>query len=113
VADKVVNKRPFEVEVDGTTVKLAVRRPDNKVAQEATLVYNRAFREAAERGLMLRARLDRVMRDQNLWDDEKQAELVRVSKVLATTGRSDWPAAASSCPRRGRSCWTCGRPART
>jgi hypothetical protein len=77
-----VNKRTFEVEIDGETVKLAALRPSYAVTQQATLVYNREFRKAVEAGLMVRARIDKVMREQNLWDDEKQAALVRVTRAI-------------------------------
>lgn len=74
MSDKVINKREFTVEVDGETVKLAVVRPSNKVTQAATLVYNRAFRQAETNGAYVRLAVERVMRKQGLWGDEQQAK---------------------------------------
>jgi hypothetical protein len=88
-----MNKRTFDVEIDGKKVTLAVVRPAHRVAQEAELAYNKAFREAVEKGLMVRAKLDSVLRQQDLWDDAKQAEyataqaeLFRCEKALAGGG---------------------------
>lgn len=80
--EKVVNKKPFEVEVDGEKVRLAAQRPTHKVVMDAAVVYNAAFRRAVEGGMMVRARVERVMRDQTLWDDARQAELVRITRTL-------------------------------
>jgi hypothetical protein len=49
------------------------------VQQEATLVYNRAFREAVapkngKEGAIVRQAIEALMRDQKLWDDTKQKE---------------------------------------
>jgi hypothetical protein len=79
---KVVNKKVFQVELDGKPVEFAVQRPNHKVSQQATLVYNRAMREAIEAKLMLRAKIDQVMREQNLWDDTKQAKFDELVKEL-------------------------------
>jgi hypothetical protein len=88
-----MNKRTFDVEIDGKKVGLAVVRPTHKVSQQAELAYNRAFRQAVEEGLLVRAKLDSVLRQQNLWDDakqkeyaESQAELFRCEKALAAGG---------------------------
>lgn len=67
------NKRTFEVELDGAKKTFAVLRPNNRVMQQARLAYNRAFRVAVEGGSLLRAKVDQVMREQGIWDDDKQA----------------------------------------
>lgn len=81
------NKRVFEVEVDGKTQSFAVVRPTHKVAQEGTLVYNRAFRQAVtpadgKPGALVRDRVEAVLREQNLWDDAKQAEYEEAVKAI-------------------------------
>lgn len=73
-----MNKRVFEVEVDGKPVKLAVVRPSHRVVDQGQLVYNRAFREAVtpsdgKPGALVRQKVEEVLREQNLWDDAKQA----------------------------------------
>lgn len=73
-----MNKRTFEV--DG--VAYEVRRPTPSQDDKADLVYGKAWREAMEAGLIVRARLDAHLRDQNLWDDRRQAEYDEVLKRL-------------------------------
>lgn len=66
-------KKTFEVELNGEKVVMAVVKPSHKVMQQATLVYNREFRKAVEAGLLVRGKIEQVMREQNLWDDAKQS----------------------------------------
>tara|TARA_R110000824_G_scaffold388762_1_gene584461 strand:+ start:6433 stop:7353 length:921 start_codon:yes stop_codon:yes gene_type:complete len=67
---KVDNKRIFEV--DGK--KYAVIRPTSKYTEDATMEYNRVFSKALQNGALLRERLDQFMRQQKLWDDDREAQ---------------------------------------
>jgi hypothetical protein len=83
-----VNKKQFEVEVGGEKVKLEARRPDTRQKQQANLVYARAFRNMVKPadggpGFIVRSALEGVMREQKLWDDEKQARADELAKLLA------------------------------
>ena len=53
-------------------VKVAVLKPRSKHLREAQLSYNRAFRDALESGALLRQKLEDHMREQGIWDDDKQ-----------------------------------------
>jgi len=79
---KIENKKNFKVTVDDKELNLAVRRPDNKARQGGQQVYNRAFRQAIESGAIVRARIEAVMRDQNLWDDARQKRFEELNKRL-------------------------------
>lgn len=76
------NKKTFKAEVDGKEIEMAVRRPDFKAQQKAQQAHNKAFREAVESGAIVRARVEALMRDQNLWDDKKQAEYEELDKAI-------------------------------
>jgi len=76
------NKKTFEVELDGKKVEIAVLRPNHKVMQQASLVYNREFRKAVEAGLLVRQKIEQVLREQNLWDDTKQKKYEELLKSL-------------------------------
>ncbi len=78
----IVNKRAFVVKIDGKDVKLAAIRPSVNVGNQATLIHSAAFRQAIEGGAFVRARLATVLRQQNLWDDAKQAEFELHTKTL-------------------------------
>lgn len=70
----VTNKKPFKITLDSKEVELCVIRPNVKQRQEGQKVYNKAFRDAVESGAILRGKVNNVMREQNLWDDNKEAE---------------------------------------
>lgn len=79
---QIVNKKKFNVEIDGAKREFAAVRPNISVATEATLIHSKAFADATRAGAMLRANLAKVMREQELWDDEKESEYQRVTTVL-------------------------------
>lgn len=81
------NKRHFTVKVGDKELRLFVKRPDQKLRQQAQAVYNRAFRFAVKpadgkAGAICKPALEGVLREQKLWDDAKQAEYERLSKAL-------------------------------
>lgn len=70
----VTNKKQFKVTLDSKEIELCVVRPNVKQRQEGQKIYNKAFRDAVESGAILRGKVNNVMREQNLWDDNKEAE---------------------------------------
>src|SRR5690349_4273938 len=72
------NKMTFKV---GET-EYAVIRPSVKVQQEAQRVYNRVWAQEVENGSPLRQQIDKLLRDRNLWDDQKEARRVELLKSL-------------------------------
>ena len=60
------------VDGDGKKIKIAVLRPSPKNHREARKIYNRAFRDALESGALLRQKLGDYMREQGLWNEEKE-----------------------------------------
>ena len=78
-----MNKITFKTKTeDGQEVELAVVRPTPEQDKAADLEQRKAFRYFAEKGLMLRGRLESFLRSQNLWDDEKQKELDEIDQAL-------------------------------
>ncbi len=82
-----VNKKIVKIDVDGKQVELAVLRPNAKQRQEAQKVYNKAFRDAVESGAILRAKIESVMREQKLWDDQKEADLRKLQTSISEKER--------------------------
>ena len=74
----------LEIEEKGKTVKRAFKISEATLQQqnEATKVYNRAFRDALESGALLRNKLEDYMRSQGMWNDEKQANLELLQKEI-------------------------------
>ena len=82
--DKNSREFDFEVEQKGKPVKRAFKLTEVSLNQqnEATKVYNRAFRDALESGALLRNKLEDHMRQQGIWDDEKQKQLYDVQRAI-------------------------------
>jgi hypothetical protein len=67
---------------DNKEVEVAVERPNHRHIQEAQNVHNRAFREALDHKAILKEVLEKHLREQGLWDDSRQAEYERLTKVM-------------------------------
>lgn len=59
---------------EGNEVKVFVKKPDTKAYRESQIEYNKAFRAALESGAVLKKRLNEYMREQGIWDDEKETQ---------------------------------------
>lgn len=70
-----MNKKVFTVKVDDKELELAVIRPNPKLINEAYLVYNKAWRDAEEKGLVLRRDLDEIAKKRGWWNEDKQREV--------------------------------------
>jgi hypothetical protein len=75
--------REFEVEVDGTKLKLAVKRPNYKDQQAAQLVHNKAFREAVEKGSFTKLKVPAILEEQHAWGPEKTKRARKVAIQMA------------------------------
>jgi hypothetical protein len=67
------DKEVFEGEdLDGNTVKFRIKTPGAEEIKKSQIIYNKAFKQALDDGALLRQKLTQYMREQNLWDDNKQ-----------------------------------------
>lgn len=73
--------------VTGEEKVFAVRRPSGDIQREGQKVYNRAFRDAVTSGCILRAKLEDFMRDQGMWDDEKQTQVENLNRKISDAER--------------------------
>ena len=70
------NKITFKtVDANGKEIILDVRKPTAKTQIEADKVYNRTFIQCLANDSLLRSQIQKIMKDRNLWDDDKQKEL--------------------------------------
>lgn len=59
---------------EGEPLNLCVCRPDHKVNREANAIYAKTWRESAEsKSFVLRESLKGILRDQKVWDDERES----------------------------------------
>lgn len=72
----------FKVTIDGVEKEMLVRSPSLTDQREAQKVYNQAFTDAIKSKSVVRAKLDDLLQDQGLWNDEKQAKFSALQKEL-------------------------------
>ena len=72
------------IEVDGQKVEkdFLVRSPSLNDQREAQKIYNQSFTDAIKSKSVVRAKLDDLLEDQGLWNDEKQAKFTELQKDL-------------------------------
>lgn len=67
-----MNSRTFTTKIEDKETTFLVRSPSLQDQKEATKVYNLAFSEALKAKAIVRAKLDDLLAEQGLWDDQKQ-----------------------------------------
>lgn len=74
--------KTFKVELDGTEKEFLVRNPSLQDQREAQKVYNQAFTDAVKSKSVVRAKLEDLLKDQGLWDDDKQIKFDTLQREL-------------------------------
>jgi hypothetical protein len=74
--------KTFKLEVDGVEKEYLVRSPTLDNQREAQKIYNQAFTDAIKSKSVVRAKLDDLLEDQGLWNDEKQAKFTELQREL-------------------------------
>lgn len=77
-----VKEQVFTVTVDGVEKEVLAQRPTYAQHREAAKIYNAAFQDAVKNKAILRAKLEEYIRDQGVWDDEKQAKVVNIGRSI-------------------------------
>lgn len=72
----------FTADVDGVEKEFEIKAVSLVDQREAQKVYNQAFSDAVKSGSIVRARLDDLLKEQGLWDDNKQASFVALQKKI-------------------------------
>lgn len=87
--------REFKYTVNDKEITFLVRSPSINDQKEANKVYNTAFSEAIKAKALVRAKLDDVLVEQGLWDNDKQEKFNKLQnnilegeRVLAKGGIS-------------------------
>ena len=68
MTDKIIEGRTKE----DKAVKVLLKTPAAKEYRDSQVEYNKAFRKALDSGALLRQKLSDYMKQQGIWDDEKQ-----------------------------------------
>ena len=62
------------VDSNNNAIKVLVQRPTPQEYRDSQIAYNKTFREALDSGALLRQKLTDYMREQGIWNDEKQKQ---------------------------------------
>jgi hypothetical protein len=73
----------FSIKKDDKDIELAVKTPSSTDQREGQKVYNRAFTDAIKTQSIVRAKMEDVLREQGLWDDNKQNELTNLQSQVS------------------------------
>ena len=74
--------KTFKVTIDSVEKEFLVKSPTLENQREAQKVYNQAFTDAIKSKSVVRAKLDELLEEQGLWNDEKQAKFTLLQKEL-------------------------------
>lgn len=75
-------KKTFKAVIDGNEVELAIKSPDRIIAHDAQLHFSKVFAQALKAGSILKVRLEDYMREQGVWNDQKDRELNRINREI-------------------------------
>lgn len=78
----------FKVEVDGKDVEFEIKTTTINEQREAQKIYNQTFSDAVKSGCIVRARLDDLLKEQGLWDDNKQIDFMTLQKEISESEKS-------------------------
>jgi hypothetical protein len=82
-----MNSRSFKVMVEGKERDVSVRSPSLQDQREGQKVYNQAFTDAIKSKSVVRAKMEDVLTEQGLWDNQKQARLAELQQELLESER--------------------------
>lgn len=74
--------RSFTTKVEDKDTEFVVRTPSLQDQREASKVYNQAFSDAIKAKAIVRAKIDEILKEQGLWDDNKQNEFDRLQQQI-------------------------------
>jgi len=79
--------RTFTATVDGKEQTFVVRSPSVNDQKEANKAYNQAFSDAIKSKAIVRAKIDELLKEQGLWDDNKQVKLDQLQSDILSRER--------------------------
>jgi len=72
----------FKCPVNGDEKEFEIIASSLAVQRESMKIYNQAFSDAVKSGSIVRAKLDDLLRDQGLWNENKDIEFVTLQKQI-------------------------------
>ena len=72
----------FSLTIDSKEVEFLIKAPSLSEQREAQKVYNQAFSDAVKSGCIVRGRLEDLLKEQGLWDDNKQLKMTTLQQEI-------------------------------
>jgi hypothetical protein len=72
----------FTVRLKDKDVEFIIRSPSLSDQREAQKIYNQAFSDAVKSGCIVRGRLNDLLKEQGLWDDQKEQRMNTIQQKL-------------------------------
>jgi hypothetical protein len=72
----------FTVKLKDQDVEFLIRSPSLSDQREAQKIYNQAFSDAVKSGCIVRGRLNDLLKEQGLWDDQKEQRMNTIQQKL-------------------------------
>lgn len=79
--------RTFKTTIDSKEREILVRSPSLQDQREGQKIYNQTFTDAIKSKAVVRAKMDDVLTEQGLWNNEKQARLTELQQTLLDSER--------------------------
>jgi len=74
--------KTFTVKINDQDKEILAKTPSLNDQREAQKIYNQSFTDAIKSKSVVRAKLDDLLKDQGLWNDEKQAQFNLLQKEI-------------------------------
>lgn len=72
----------FTITLNSKDVDFLIKSPSLVEQREAQKVYNQAFSDAVKSGCIVRGRLEDLLKEQGLWDDNKQLKMTTLQQEI-------------------------------
>lgn len=72
----------FTVSVKGKDTEFLIKSPSLSDQREGQKIYNQAFSDAVKSGCIVRGRLNDLLKEQGLWDDQKEQRMNTIQQKL-------------------------------
>jgi hypothetical protein len=72
----------FTINLNSNEVEFLIKSPSLTEQREAQKVYNQAFSDAVKSGCIVRGRLEDLLKEQGLWDDNKQLRMTTLQQEI-------------------------------
>lgn len=82
MSEKTENSVIFKTKVDEVEREFLVKLPNLDQQREGQKEYNRAWTDAVKSGALLRSKLEDFMKEQNLWDKDKEKEVTELGRAI-------------------------------